>query len=63
MQQLTNEEKARLYNQYLFQYNRVQEEIRLIRAENFEPTESDLKKIKILEDKAKNIFNQTKRLY
>lgn len=63
MQRLTNEQKAELYNKYLFQYQRVQEQIRQIRAKNFEVSEIDQKEIDRLEKIAKNIFNETSRLY
>lgn len=63
MQRLTNEQKAELYNRYLYQYQKVQEEIRQIRAKNFEVSEKDQKEIERLEIIAKKIFNETSRLY
>lgn len=63
MQNLTNEQKAKLYNQFLFQYQKIQEQIRQIKAENFELSSADEQKIKILEVEAKKIYNQTSRLY
>ena len=63
MQHLTNEQKAHLYNQYLFQYQKIQEKIRQIKAENFELSPKDEEKVKILEVEAKKIFNQTSKLY
>lgn len=63
MQLLTNEQKAQLYNRYLFQYQKIQEQIRQIKAENFELTPENEKKVKILEIEAKKIFNQTSQLY
>ena len=63
MQHLTNDQKAQLYNQYLFQYQRIQEQIRQIKAENFELSPANEQKVKILEAEAKKIFNQTSRLY
>lgn len=63
MQKFTNEEKAQIYNTLLFQYQRIQEEIRQIKSRNFEVTGEDQRKITILEEKAKKIFNDTKRLY
>lgn len=63
MQKLTNEQKAQLYNKYLFQYQRIQEQIRQIKAENFELSPENEKKVKILEIEAKKIFDQTSRLY
>jgi len=63
MQKFTNEEKAQIYNTLLFQYQRIQEEIRQIRSKNFDVSAEDLKKIQILESKAKKIYNDTQRLY
>lgn len=63
MQRLTNEQKAELYNKYLFQYQRIQEQIREIKAKNFEVSEKDQKEIERLEIIAKKIFNETSRLY
>jgi hypothetical protein len=63
MQRLTNEQKAELYNRYLYQYQKVQEEIRQIKAKNFEVSEKDQKEIERLEIIAKQIFNETSRLY
>ena len=63
MANLTNNEKAQLYNQLLFQYQRLQEQIRLIRAESFEPSAEDIRKINQIEAQMKRIYNDTQRLY
>lgn len=63
MSNLSNDQKAQMYNQYLFQYQRIQEQIRQIKAENFELSEKDAKKVQILEAQAKKIYNETARLY
>jgi len=63
MQRLTNDQKAELYNKYLFQYQRIQEQIREIKGKNFEISENDQKEIDRLEIIAKKIFNETSRLY
>ena len=63
MQNLSNEEKAKLYNMFLFQYQKIQEEIRRIKADNFEVSADDQRKINILEAKAKKIYSDTERLY
>ena len=63
MQRLTNEQKADLYNKLLFQYQRIHEEIREIKARNFEVSEQDQKKITYLEQIAKKIYDDTRRLY
>jgi hypothetical protein len=59
----TNEEKAKLYNDMLFKHQRIQEEIRQIKAQNFEVSDQDQKKITFLEGRMKQIFNDTQRLY
>ncbi len=63
MQRLTNEQKAELYNKYLYQYERVQEQIRQIKAKNFEVSENDQKEIDRLDMIGKKIFNESKKLY
>ena len=63
MQNLSNEEKAKLYNMFLFQYQKIQEEIRRIKSDNFEVSADDQRKINILEAKAKKIYSDTERLY
>jgi len=42
-QHLTQDEKARLYDNMLLRYQRLQEEVRLIKAKNFEVSLEDLK--------------------
>lgn len=63
MQRLSNDEKAKMYNMYLFQYQRIQEEIRQIKSKNFEVSNEDQNKINILEARARKIYNETERLY
>lgn len=60
---MPNDEKAKLYNTYLFQYQRLQEEIRQIKAKNFEVSPQDQDKINFLEQRAKKIYNETEKLY
>ena len=63
MSNLTNEEKARLYNDMLFRYQRMSEEIRQIKAKSFEVSFEDQKKINLLEAKMKQLYNDSERLY
>ena len=51
-----NEQKAQAYNNLLFQHGRVTEQIRLIKADKFEPTENDLRQIKALEQQQQQIM-------
>ena len=63
MQQLTNEQKAVIYNKMLFQYQRLQDQVRQIRAENINVSEKDQKRIDQIELQMKRLYNDTKRLY
>ena len=60
---LTQDEKARLYNDMIMRYQRMQEEVRQIKAENFEVSPQDQKKINMIEIEMKKIFNQTNKLF
>ena len=60
---LTQDEKARLYNDMITRYQRMQEEVRQIKAENFEVSDSDQQKINIIESKMKKLFNDSQKLY
>jgi hypothetical protein len=63
MGNLTNEEKAKLYNDMLFRYERMSEQIRQIKAKNFEVSLADQKQINFLEGKMKQLYLDTQRLY
>ena len=63
MANLTNNEKAQLYNQLLFKYQRLQEEARRIKAESFDLSEDQIRKVNQIESQMKKIFNDTQRLY
>lgn len=63
LRNLSNQDKAKLYNQMLFQYQRLQEQVRLIKAENLELNEKQIKEIQNLEAQMKKIFNDTQKLY
>jgi hypothetical protein len=63
MKQYTNEEKAKIYNNMLFRYQRLQEQARQIRALSLEPTAQDQKKINELEREMKLIYDATQKLY
>jgi len=63
MQQLKNKKKTVIYNKMLFQYQRIQEQVRQIRAENINVSEKDQKRIDQIELQMKRLYNDTKRLY
>jgi len=62
-QHLTQDEKAKLYDDMLLRYQRLQEEVRLIKAKNFEVSEEDQRKINIMESTMKKLFNDTQKLF
>ena len=61
--QLTNEQKAQLYNQRLFQFQRLQEEVRQIKAEDINISPENQKKIDYLELQMRRIYQDTQKLY
>lgn len=63
MAQLTNEEKGRLYDDMMFRYQRISEQIRQIRAKSFEVSYEDQKQINALEAKMKQLYNDSQRLF
>lgn len=60
---LTNDEKAKLYNDMLFRYQKMAEEIRQIKAKNFEVSGEDQKQINLIESRMRQVYNDTQRLY
>ena len=63
MANLTQDEKARLYNDMIMRYQRMQEDVRQIKAANFEVSDSDQQKINLIESKMKRLFNESQKLY
>jgi hypothetical protein len=63
MQRLTNDQKAQAYNKLLFQFQRIQEQVRLIQAENIEVSPQDQLKIDSLKREMKRLEMETKKLY
>ena len=62
-QHLNQQEKARLYDDMLLRYQRLQEEVRLIKAKNFEVSLEDQKKINVIEATMKKLYNDTQKLF
>lgn len=63
MVNLTNDEKGTLYNDMLFRYQRMSEEIRQIRAKSFEVSSQDQEKINLIESRMKQLYSDTQRLF
>lgn len=62
-QHLTQDEKARLYDNMLLRYQRLQEEVRLIKAKSFEVSYEDQKKINMIEENMRKLYNDTQKLF
>jgi hypothetical protein len=62
-QHLTQQEKARLYDDMLLRYQRLQEQVRLIKAKSFEVSDEDQKQINMIEATMKRIYNDTQKLF
>ena len=63
MQKLNNDQKAQMYNKLLFQFQRLQEQVRQIKAVNIEVSSNDQVKINELEKQMRTIYNQTQKLF
>jgi hypothetical protein len=62
-QHLTQQEKAVLYDNMLLRYQRLQEEVRLIKAKNFEVSFGDQQKINQIEETMRRLYNDTQKLF
>jgi hypothetical protein len=62
-QHLTQQEKAKLYDDMLLRYQRLQEQVRLIKAKSFEVTEEDQRQINVIESSMKRLYNDTQKLF
>jgi hypothetical protein len=63
MSNLTQAEKAILYNDMLMRYQRLQEEVRQIKAANFELSDKDQQRVNQLESTMRKLYNDTQKLY
>lgn len=62
-QHLNQQEKARLYDDMLLRYQRLQEQVRLIKAKNFEVSAEDQRQINLIEANMKKLYNDTQKLF
>jgi hypothetical protein len=62
-QHLTQQEKAKLYDDMLLRYQRLQEQVRLIKAKSFEVSDEDQRQINIIEASMKRLYNDTQKLF
>jgi hypothetical protein len=62
-QHLTQQEKAVLYDSMLLRYQRLQEQVRLIKAKSFEVSYEDQKQINTIEESMRRLYNDTQKLF
>ena len=62
-QHLTKQEKAKLYDDMLLRYQRLQEQVRLLKAKSFEVSDEDQRQINIIESSMKKLYNDTQKLF
>ena len=62
-QHLTQQEKAKLYDDMLLRYQRLQEQVRLLKAKSFEVSDEDQRQINIIESSMKRLYNDTQKLF
>jgi hypothetical protein len=62
-QHLTQQEKARLYDDMMIRYQRLQEEVRQIKSKNFEVSDEDQRQINIIEASMRKLYNDSQRLF
>lgn len=62
-QHLTQQEKAVLYDNMLLRYQRLQEQVRLIKAKSFEVSYEDQKQINTIEESMRRLYNDTQKLF
>ena len=63
MPNLSNDEKAKLYDHMLFRYQKMSEEVRQIRSKNFEVSLEDQQKINFIESRMRQLYSDTQRLF
>jgi hypothetical protein len=62
-QHLTQQEKAKLYDDMLLRYQRLQEQVRLLKSKSFEVSDEDQRQINIIESSMKKLYNDTQKLF
>lgn len=60
---LSNDEKAKLYNDMLFRYERMSEQVRQIKAKSFDVSIEDQKQIDLIEGRMRQLYLDTQKLY
>ena len=62
-QHLAQQEKARLYDDMMVRYQRLQEQVRLLKAKSFEVSDEDQRQINIIEASMRKLYNDSQKLF
>lgn len=63
MRHLNNEQKAKLYDNLLRDFQMLQEQVRQIKAKNFELSSEDEIQVRSLEQKMRFVYNEAQKLF
>ena len=59
---MTNEQKAQMYDQLMFEHTKLSNQISSIKGESFELNREQEQRIRVLESKVRDIMNRLSRL-
>jgi hypothetical protein len=59
---MTNEQKAQVYNQLMFEHTKLSNQINAIKGESFELNMEQLQRIRVIESKVRDIMNRLSKL-
>ena len=59
---MTNEQKAQMYNQLMFEHTKLQNQISSIKGESIDLNSDQLRRIKLIEDRLREINYRVSRM-
>ena len=59
---MTNEQKAQVYDQMMFEHTKLSNQISAVKGESFELNQEQIQRIRVLESKDRDIMNRLSRL-
>jgi len=59
---MTNEQKAQMYNQLMFEHTKLQNQISSIKGESIDLNSDQLRRIKLIEDRLRDINYRVSRM-
>jgi len=59
---MTNEQKAQVYNQLMFEHTKLSNQINSIKGESFELNQEQTQRIRVIESKIRDVMNRLSQL-